>query len=148
MNGLCTCGLYICHVSIRGEKYSTRHILSAYSTRACACPQLCLTLTLWTVTRQAPLSMGFSRQEYWSGLPFSSPGDPDPGIEPVSPALVGGLFTTEPPGKPHSTGALVPKPGSLLKPSVELYKVLLLRPHPRDSALTGIRYCVGQTAAP
>ena len=45
--------------------------------------QLCA--TLWTVAYQAPLSMGFSRQEYWSGLPFPSPGDlPDPGIEPVS----------------------------------------------------------------
>ena len=44
--------------------------------------------TLWTVARQAPLSMGFSRQEYWSGLPFPSPGDlPDPGIEPGSPTL-------------------------------------------------------------
>ena len=45
-------------------------------------------VTLWTVARQAPLSMGFSRQEYWSGLPFPSPGDlPNPGIEPRSPAL-------------------------------------------------------------
>ena len=44
--------------------------------------------TPWTVAYQAPLSMGFSRQEYWSGLPFPSPGDlPDPGIEPRSPAL-------------------------------------------------------------
>ena len=54
-----------------------------------------------TIARQAPPSMGFSRQEYWSGLPSPSPGDlPDPGIEPESPALVGGFFTTEPPGKP------------------------------------------------
>ena len=45
--------------------------------------------------------MGFSRQEYWTGVPFPSPGDlPDPGIERVSPALAGGFFTTEPPGKP------------------------------------------------
>ena len=44
--------------------------------------------TAWTVAYKAPLSMGFSRQEYWSGLPFPSPGDlPDPGIEPVSSAL-------------------------------------------------------------
>ena len=44
--------------------------------------------TLWTVAFQAPLSMGFSRQEYWSGLPLPSPGDlPDPGIEPRSPTL-------------------------------------------------------------
>ena len=50
--------------------------------------------------------MGFSRQEYWSGLPFPSLGDlPDPGIEPVSPALAGGFFTTEPPGKPHDVYA-------------------------------------------
>ena len=51
---------------------------------------------------QAPLSMGFFRQEYWSGLPFPSPGDlPIPGIKPTeSPALAGGFFTTEPPGKP------------------------------------------------
>ena len=57
--------------------------------------------TLWTVARQVPLSMGFLRQEYWSGLPFPSPGDlPDPGIEPTSPTLAGGFFTTEPSGKP------------------------------------------------
>ena len=49
-----------------------------------------------------PLSVGFSRQEYWNGLPFPSPGDfPDPGIEPSSPALAGGFFTIEPPGKPR-----------------------------------------------
>ena len=62
-----------------------------------------LSETLWTVARQVPLSMGFSRQEYWSRLPFPPPGDlPDPGNEPkslVSPALPGGFFTTEPPGK-------------------------------------------------
>jgi len=54
-------------------------------------------VTLWTVAHQAPLSMGFSRQEYWSGLPIPFPGDlPDTGIKPVSPAL----FTAESPGKP------------------------------------------------
>jgi len=48
--------------------------------------------------------MEFSSQEYWSGLPFPLPGDlPDPGIEPVSPALADGFFTTEPPGKPFFT---------------------------------------------
>ena len=59
------------------------------------CPTLC---DLWTVAHQAPLSMGFFRQEYWSGLPFPSPGDlPDPGMEPtslMSPALADGFFTT------------------------------------------------------
>ena len=57
---------------------------------------------LWTVANQAPLSMEFPRQEYWSGLPFHSPGElPDPGTEPtspVSPALAGGFFTTVPHG--------------------------------------------------
>ena len=53
--------------------------------------------TLWTVARQTPLSMGFSRQEDWSGLPFPSPGDlPNPEIELMSPALAGRFFTTEP----------------------------------------------------
>ena len=55
----------------------------------------------WTVARQAPLSMGFSRQECWSALPFPPPGDlPDPGIEPISPALASRFFTAEPPGIP------------------------------------------------
>ena len=58
----------------------------------------------WTVAHQAPLSMGFSRQEYWHGLPFSSLGDlPDSRIEPESPALAGRFFTTESPGKPPIT---------------------------------------------
>ena len=63
--------------------------------------KLCLTLaTPWTVARQAPLSMGFSRQAYWSGLPFPSPGDlPNPGIEPGSPALQADSLPTELPGK-------------------------------------------------
>ena len=57
--------------------------------------------TPWTVAYQASPSMGFSRQEYWSGLPFPSPGDlPDPGIEPRSPALEADALTSEPPGKP------------------------------------------------
>ena len=63
--------------------------------------------TLWTVALQAPLSMGFPRQKYWSGLPFPPPGDlPDSGIEhvsPVSPALAGGFFTIEPPESPRGT---------------------------------------------
>ena len=56
-------------------------------------------MTSWTVAYQAPLSMGFSRQEYWSGLPFPSPGDlPDPGIEPRSPALQADSLPSDPPG--------------------------------------------------
>ena len=59
-------------------------------------------VTPWTVAHQAPLSMRFPRQEYWSELPFPSPGDlPDAGIELRSPALAGGFFTIEPPGKPN-----------------------------------------------
>jgi len=57
-------------------------------------------VTPWTIAHKALLSMGFPRQEYWSGLPFPSPGDlPDPGIKPMPPALAGGFFTTEPLGK-------------------------------------------------
>ena len=59
-----------------------------------------LFVTPWTAACQAPTSMGFYRQGYWSGLPFPSPGDlSDPGIEPRSPALQGRLSTSEPPGK-------------------------------------------------
>ena len=58
-------------------------------------------MTPWTVAHQALLSMGFSRQEYWSGLPFPSAEDlPNPGIEPASPELAGGFFTTETTRKP------------------------------------------------
>ena len=60
-----------------------------------------LFVTAWTVACQAPLSMGFSRQEYWSGLPFSPPGDlPNPGMEPVPPALQVDSLPLAPPGKP------------------------------------------------
>ena len=79
----------------------------------CVCVCVCvyvfshvqLSVTPWTVTHQAPLSIEFSRQEYWNGLPFPPPGDlPDSGIKPaslVSLALAGRFFTTVPPGKPH-----------------------------------------------
>ena len=68
--------------------------------------QLCLTATLWTVACQAPLSVGFSRQEYWNGLPCPPPGTlPDPGVEPGSPAppaLQADSSPTELPGKQTS----------------------------------------------
>ena len=71
-------------------------------------------MTPWMVARQATPSMGFSRQEHWSGLPFPSPGDLlDPGIEPGSPALQADSLPSEPPGKPepgkHSDNSKVVK---------------------------------------
>ena len=64
-------------------------------------------VTLWTIACQASLSMGFSMQEYWSGLSYPPPGDlPDPEIEPRSPELAGRFFTSEPPGKSLKTGIL------------------------------------------
>ena len=69
-----------------------------------------LFVTTQTVACQAPPSRGFPRQEYWSGLPFPSPGDlPNPGMEPASPALAGRFFITEPPGKPWALSILRPK---------------------------------------
>ena len=74
-----------------------------YKLHACVQSLSCVQLSTapWTVAHQAPLSMEFFRQEYWSGLPFPSPRDlPNPGIEPSFPTLVGCFCTTEPPGKP------------------------------------------------
>ena len=73
-----------------GERKWSRSVVSD-----CLCP--------WTVVYQASLSMGFSRQEYWSGLPFPSPGElPDPGIEPRSPALQTDALPSEPPRMPET----------------------------------------------
>ena len=64
--------------------------------------------TPWAVARQAPLSMGFPRQEHWSGLPFPSPGDlPNPGIEPGSPALQADSLPAELAGKPQGLSIFV-----------------------------------------
>ena len=61
--------------------------------------------TPWTIAYHAPPSVGFSRQEYWGGLPFPSPGDlPNPGIEPGSPTLQADALPSEPPGKLKNTG--------------------------------------------
>ena len=84
----------------------------ALTSRSEVCARVCSvvsnSLRLWTVAHQAPLSMEFSRQKYWSGLPFPTPGDlPDPRIEPLSPAspaLAGRFFTSAPPGKPSGQG--------------------------------------------
>ena len=76
----------------------------------------CLQLfeTQWTVACQAPLSMGFPRQEYWSGLPFPPSGDlPDPGIEHVFPALADRFFITEPPGEASSAKQISTNVGAL-----------------------------------
>ena len=75
----------------------TRWLLTPHSSGGGLIAKSCPTLaTPWTVGHQAPLSMGFSRQEYWSGFPFHSPGDlPNPGIKPRSPALQADSLPTE-----------------------------------------------------
>ena len=89
-----------------GDKWGSNlpkytQLLSGESEIAQLCPTLC---DPWTIAHQAPPSMGFSRQEYWSGLPFPSPGDlPDPGIEPRSPTLQADALTSAPPGNPLNT---------------------------------------------
>ena len=72
--------------------------------------ELCLFVIPWTIARQAPLSMGFSRQEYWSGLPFPSLGDLlNPGIEPRSRALHTDSLPSDLPGKPHTLSKVTQK---------------------------------------
>ena len=79
----------------RKEKQSGVACCSSFITTSCLTP-----LTPWTAARQASLFIGLARQEYWSGLPFPSPGDlPSTGIESASPELAGRFFTTESPGK-------------------------------------------------
>ena len=96
-----TQGLNLGLTQCRQMLYRLRHKFSSVQSLSL----VRLFATPWTVARQAPLTMGFSRQEYWCGWPFPSPGDlPDPGIKPTSPAFpasAGGFFTTEPPGKPY-----------------------------------------------
>jgi len=88
----------MCSVPRAATTRHCKHTNSKLNLRVCmlshfSCVQLFV--TLWTVACQAPLSMGFSRQEYWRGLPCPPPGDlPYPGIKPVSPALEGRFFTT------------------------------------------------------
>ena len=84
-----------------------------------------LFVTPWTVAQQAPPSMGFSRQEYWSGLPFLSLGDlPDPGIKPRSPALQADALTSEPPGKPQKAHGNHPFDHLLSGASILFFSIL------------------------
>ena len=79
--------MLVCHLYTFGEVL--RSLTHIFTVQFSSATQSCLTLAApWTVAHQASLSMGFSKQEYWSGLPFTSPGDlPNPGIEPRSPTL-------------------------------------------------------------
>ena len=82
---------------VQSDQGSTLRISFHLSEVTQSCPTLC---DPKDYSLQAPLSMGFSKQEYWSGLLFPLPRDlPDPEIKPMSPALAGGFFITEPPGK-------------------------------------------------
>ena len=102
-----------CHVLLQGIFLTQRSnpespalqadslLLSHQKVKVKSLSRVRLFLTPWTVAYQVPPSMGFSRQECWSGLPFPPPGDlPDPGIEPGSPALRADALPSEPPGKP------------------------------------------------
>ena len=84
------------------DNYNDNKKNYSFSSKVKLLSRVRLFATLWTVAYQAPLSMGFSRQEYWSGLSVPSPGDlPNPGIEPESPALQTDALLSEPPGKPR-----------------------------------------------
>ena len=81
--------------------YGGKNLKLAIKVKVKSLSRVQLFATPWTVACQAPPSIGFSRQECWSGLPFPSPGDlPDPGIEPRSRALWADALLSEPPGKP------------------------------------------------
>ena len=84
------------------------HLITKVKVKVKSLSRVPLFGTPWTVAYQAPPSMEFSRQEYWSGLPFPSPGDlPDPGIKPGSPALQADALPSEPSGKPLITKEVI-----------------------------------------
>ena len=91
------------HIPFPARLYlKCHHICSFCLSEVKSLSRVRLFATPWTVAYQAPLPMGFSRQECQSGLPFPSPGDlPDPGIKPESPALQADTLPSEPPGKPQ-----------------------------------------------
>ena len=90
-----------CMGSFKGDHHYLHYLHHSLKVKVKSLSRVWLFATLWTIAHQAPSSMGFSRQEYWSGLPFPSPGDlPDPGIERRSPALQADTLTSKPPGKP------------------------------------------------
>ena len=103
-----SCPSRSCHSQVRGSFTSLACSLQNAVAVVFSFSHVRLFVTPWTAAHQAPLSMGFSRQEHWSGLSFPSPGDlPDSGIETLSPALAGGFFTTEPAGKPHNVNGCI-----------------------------------------
>ena len=106
MEGERACELGACgEVTVRDRQAPTELLQAVFCCWGCCCLVTKTWLTLCDprdCSPPAPLSMGFSRQEYWSELPLLSPGDlPHPGTESASPALAGGFFASEPPGKPR-----------------------------------------------
>ena len=88
-------------LGLEKSQCKSRDFGRSFICHCCLVAKSCPTLLQPRVVRQAPLSLGFSRQEYWSGFPFLSPGElPHSGIKPASPALAGVCFTTGPPRKP------------------------------------------------
>ena len=112
--GIVEIRIWVCQESYFNQPYSNMALLSSKLKKKCeyeyySCLKVKVTslsrfrlfVTSWTVAHQGPPSMEFSRQEYWSGLPFPSPGDlPNPGTEPGSPALRADALPSEPPGNP------------------------------------------------
>ena len=97
----CVCMRACVCVCVRAHTRAPGNCLGLFCGCVESVTQLCQTVTQWTVAHQAPLSMGFSRQGYWSGWPCPFPGDlPNLGIEPVAPTLQVDSLPSEPPGKP------------------------------------------------
>ena len=112
MGGAQKCSFLFCEFMLLNQTWvcSPAHSKASLLTQGCDGSESCSVVSPWTVARQAALSMGFSRQEYWSGLPFPSPGNlPNPGTKPRSPALQADSspeesspesFPTQPQGSP------------------------------------------------
>ena len=127
-------------ISRVGKNISRKHALVSDTVCLCMLSDVQLFVTPWTVAHLAPLSMGFSRQEYWNGFPFLPLGNlPDPGSEPVSPALQADSLPTEPSGKPHMSVTLWHTKVLLLNLNVTLVIMIYISGVDQENLTLGLK---------
>ena len=127
-------------ISRFGKNISKKYALVSDTVCVYMLSHIRLFVNTWTVAHLVPLSMGSSRQEYWNGLPFLPVGDlPDPGSEPVSPALQADSLPTEPSGKPHMSATLWHTQVLLLNLNVTLVIMIYISGGNQENLTLGLK---------